>query len=105
MSRNGFLTPEFVRWVAVTVVFTGVSLAMIRVMVSLLNWPYALATVISSEACTLVRFITLDRSVFKKTGGMGTRLWQYHVASAAGFAVWWICANALQSHGVHYLLA
>ena len=105
MVTTKFITPEFTRWVAVTLVFTVVSLAMIKVMVSILGWPYSIATIISSEACTLVRFITLDRSVFKKTGGTWTRLWQYHVASAVGFAVWWISANLLQTYGVQYLLA
>jgi putative flippase GtrA len=105
MGVAKYITPQFIRWVAVTVVFTGATLALIKTMVGVLGWPYSVATIITSETCTLVRFITLDRSVFKMGGGTWTRLWQYHVASAAGFAVWWTSANLLQSRGVQYLLA
>ncbi len=99
------LTPQLFRWFAVAVVFSGLGVGLLKVLVDYLAWPFALATFCSAEICTLLRFLSVDRWVFGHRYPSWKRLWQYHVANAAGFAVWWSAANLLKSGGVHYLLA
>ena len=96
---------QVLRWGALGGIFGGASLALIKVMAGLLGWPYALATLLSGEICTIFRFLAVDRWVFGHPRPTVTRLWQYHVANAVGFAIWWSAANALKANGVHYLLA
>ena len=98
-----FLSPQIMRWCAVGGVFGGVSLVLIKIMAGLLAWPYALATLLSAEICTILRFLVVDRWVFCHTRPTLKRLWQYHVANALGFTIWWSAANILKSGGVHYL--
>jgi len=100
-----FLTPQAMRWFVVGVVFSGAGLGLIKVMAGMLTWPYALATLLSGEICTILRFLVVDRWVFNHPRPTLTRLWQYHIANALGFAIWWSAANGLKFAGVHYLLA
>ena len=99
------LSPEAIRWFIVGVVFAGAGLGLIKVMAGMLAWPYELATLLSGEICTILRFLVVDRWVFNHARPTLTRLWQYHVANALGFAIWWSAANGLKFAGVHYLLA
>lgn len=99
------LTPQVLRWFAVGVVFAAAGLALIKLMAGILSWPYALATFLSGEICTILRFLVVDRWVFGHGRPTLTRLGQYHVANALGFAIWWSAANALKYVGVHYLVA
>ncbi len=94
-----------VRWFAVATVFTTVGLGLLKLFVDVLHWPYAVATLVQSETCNLLRFFVNDRWVFGKRRPTWKRLVQYHVANAMGFAVWWAGANGLKALGVHYLLA
>ncbi len=93
------------RWLAVGVLFAGLGIGLLKLLAGVLMWPYALATFCSGEISTLLRFLVVDRWVFGHRRPTGTRLWQYHVANAVGFGVWWSAANLLKSAGVHYLLA
>lgn len=93
------------RWCAVGGVFGGVSLVLIKIMAGLLGWPYALATLLSAEICTVLRFLVVDRWVFSHARPTLKRLWQYHVANALGFTIWWSAANTLKAGGVHYLVS
>ena len=93
------------RWCAVGGVFGGVSLVLIKIMAGLLAWPYALATLLSAEICTVLRFLVVDRWVFSHARLTLKRLWQYHVANALGFTIWWSAANVLKTGGVHYLVS
>ncbi len=99
------ITPQIIRWIAVGVVFAVVGIGLIKVMVGMLAWPFALATLLSSEICTLSRFVAVNRWVFPHHHLTWRRLWRYHVVNALGFAIWWGAANALESAGVDYLLA
>ena len=93
------------RWLAVGVLFAGVGIGLLKILAGIFAWPYALATFCSGEICTLLRFLLVDRWVFGHSRPPWKRLWQYHIANAVGFAVWWSAANLLKSVGVHYLIA
>jgi putative flippase GtrA len=94
-----------VRWFLVAGVFTAAGLGLLKVFVEVFHWHYAASTFVQSEACNLARFFVNDRWVFGRARPTWRRLWQYHVANALGFAVWWAGANALKAAGVNYLLA
>jgi putative flippase GtrA len=100
-----FLTPKVIRWLAVGTAFAIGGLAIIKLLAGILVWPYTVATLCSGEICTLLRFFVVDRWVFEHRRPTWKRLWQYHVANAAGFAIWWAAANLLRVAGVHYILA
>lgn len=100
-----FVTPQVLRWIAVGFLFAGVGLGLLKIMVGFFAWPYTLATLCSGEITTLFRFLMVDRWVFHHRRPTWTRLWQYHVANAMGFAIWWSAANLLKTFGVHYLVA
>ena len=99
------LTPQVMRWLVVGVLFSGLGLGLLKILAGILAWPYTLATLCSGEICTFLRFLMVDRWVFGHQRPSWQRLWQYHVANALGFAVWWTAANLLKSAGVHYLVA
>jgi len=99
------LTPQVQRWFVAGVLFAGIGLGLLKVLAGILAWPYSLATLCSGEVCTLLRYLMVDRWVFGNQRPTMKRLWQYHVANAIGFAVWWSAANLLKYVGVHYLAA
>ena len=93
------------RWMLVGGIFAGLGLALLKLFFDVLHWPYSVSTFLQAEICTLLRYLANDRWVFSQPRPTWLRLWQFHLATAGGFAVWWIIANLLQSNGVHYLLA
>jgi putative flippase GtrA len=93
------------RWWIVGLAFTGVGLVVLYVLRDVLHLPLLAATTIGAEAILLVRFLINDRWVFGHRRPTWLRLWQFHVAGAAGGAVWWVVANALPRLGLNYLLA
>jgi putative flippase GtrA len=105
MNLKQMISPKVVRWIAVGFVFAGVGLGLLKLLAGVLAWPYTVATFCSGEICTVLRFLVVDRWVFNHRTPTWKRLWQYHVANALGFGVWWSAANLLQAVGVHYLLA
>lgn len=100
-----FFNPQVLRWIVVGVVFAAFGLGLIKIMVGFLGWPYMLATLLSGEIGTILRFLAVDRWVFNHPRPTWLRLWQYHLANALGFTIWWGAANLLKASGVHYLLA
>ncbi|MES2692354.1 MAG: GtrA family protein [Verrucomicrobiota bacterium] len=94
-----------VRWSMVGGVFALLTLALIELFSGVLHWPYWLATALQAEITTILRFLVNDRWVFGHKRPTWRRCWQYHVANAGGFAVWYIATNLLQRGGVHYLVA
>jgi putative flippase GtrA len=105
MRLTKFLTPQILRWFVVGFGFAALGLVLIKLLAGVLVWPYLVATFVSAEACTLLRFFAVDRWVFGHRCPTWKRLWQYHVANAAGFGIWWSAANVMKVAGVHYLLA
>ena len=53
----------------------------------------------------LLRFVVNDRWVFRQSQITLQRLWQYHVAMASSFMVWWVTTNAIVFFGGHYMVA
>ncbi len=100
-----YLTPQVIRWLVTGVGFSALGVGMLKVMAGILAWPYMLSTFIAGEVGTILRFLVVDRWVFANRRPTWKRLWQYHVANALGFTIWWSAANLLQRAGVHYLLA
>ncbi|HEX2854097.1 MAG TPA: GtrA family protein [Opitutaceae bacterium] len=99
------VTPRVLRWLVVGVLFAVLSVGLLKVLVGVLLWPFAFATLCSGELITVLRFLMVDRWVFSHPRPTWKRLWQYHIANALGFAVWWSAANLLKMVGVHYLAA
>ena len=93
------------RWWIVGLSFTGAGLMVLCLLHDLLHLSLIVATTAGAEATLLVRFLINDRWVFGHRRPTLARLWQFHVAAAAGGAVWWVVANLLPRFGVHYLIA
>jgi putative flippase GtrA len=93
------------RWWIVGLAFYAGGLGVLYVSRDVLALPLLLGTLLSSEFIMLLRFLVNDRWVFGHPRPTWRRLWQYHVAGAGGFAIWWCIANLLPRFGIHYLLA
>jgi dolichol-phosphate mannosyltransferase len=83
----------------------AVGLPLLYVLISILRMPVPAATLLGGELGLLLRYFVNDRWVFHESARSWRRLWQFHVAAAAGFAVWWLVTNILARAGVHYLIA
>jgi putative flippase GtrA len=94
-----------VRWLCVGLLFYVIGLALLRVMIEVLKLPLTVSTVLTQEAATVARYVINDRWVFHEKRLSWSRLWQFHVANAGGFAIGWIVTNVLPQFGVYYLLA
>lgn len=97
--------PHALRWGIVALAATVLNFGLLYVLVGILGLPFAIAPLISAEACILLRFLANDRWVFGHRRPSWSRLGKYHLAAAGGFAAWWLISNALVQVGVHYLLA
>lgn len=105
ISLKSFASLEMVRWWIVGLFFTGVNIPILWVLVDLLGLKLWLATLLASEFGTLLRFLVNDRWVFGYLRPTWKRLWQYHLAIASSFVIWYSVANLLPRWGIHYLLA
>ena len=94
-----------VRWWIVGALFTLVNLPGLYILHDQLNLPLPAASLIAGEFGTLLRFLAIDRWVFGHPAPNLQRLWQYHIAVASSFAIWWAVTNLLPNWGVSYLLA
>lgn len=96
---------KLLRWFAVGLVFMGISTALLFSFVDLLGLPVPIATLMTAEASTLLRFLVNHYWVFGLRNPTIRNCVQYHIANAGAFALWWVAANALTLLGMHYLLA
>jgi len=104
-AKGLFPLRSVLRWFVSGFVLAGVSLLVLHALVDTLSMRVPLATLATAEIGTLLRFFVNDRWVFSKTMPSWTRLWQFHVANAGGFAIWWSATNVLSWFGVYVLLA
>jgi putative flippase GtrA len=93
------------RWWIVGLAFYGAGLGVLYVFIGILRLPLMLGTLLAAEFTLLLRFAVNDRWVFGHRTPAWARLWQFHVASAGGGAIWWVVANLLPRFGVNYLIA
>jgi putative flippase GtrA len=93
------------RWLIVGLGFTAIGTGVLYVFTGLLHLSLVVGTLISAELTLLVRFLINDSWVFGHARPTWKRLWQFHVASAGGSAIWFVVSNALPRFGLHYLLA
>ena len=93
------------RWWIVGLGFFAGGLGVLYISKDVLRLPLMAATLIAAEVTVILRFGINDRWVFGHRRPTWTRLWQFHVASAGGTAIWWAVANALPHLGIHYLIA
>jgi len=93
------------RWLAAGLIFMGVNTAFLFLFVHWMGLKVALATLISAELCTLLRYLLNEKWVFGTLKMSRKRLWQYHVANAGALAVWWLATNVLTGLGLNYILA
>lgn len=96
---------KLLRWFAAGLVFMGISTALLYAFVDLLGLSVPIATLLTAEASTLLRFIVNHYWVFGLREPTIKDCVQYHIANAGAFAIWWFTANALALLGMHYLLA
>jgi putative flippase GtrA len=83
----------------------GGNTALLYLLVNRMGLKVLVATLLSAEVCTLLRFLLNEYWVFGIPKLSWRRLWQFHVANAGAFLVWWIAANVLTNAGLNYLLA
>ena len=93
------------RWWVVGFLFTGWSTCVLYLVISRWHWSVPVGSFATAEVGTVLRFAVNDRWVFGYPRPTLRRLWQYHVANAGGFVIWWSVCNVLPSFGIHYLIA
>jgi putative flippase GtrA len=93
------------RWWIVGLAFFAGGLGILYVFTNMLRMSLTAATSLAAEVAIILRFMINDRWVFGHRRPTWTRLWQFHIASAGGTAIWWVVANALPRFGIHYLIA
>jgi len=96
---------NLLRWFVAGLVFMGISTALLFVFVDILGLSVPIATLLTAEASTLLRFLVNHYWVFGLRNPTIRNCIHYHIANAGAFALWWVTANALTLLGLHYLLA
>jgi putative flippase GtrA len=105
MYLKQITTPKVVRWFVIGFLFAVASLGLLKLLAGSFAWPYAVATFCSGEICNILRFLMVNRLVFSHRIPTWKKLWQYHIANALGFGIWWGVANLLKAAGVDYMFA
>ena len=96
---------KLVKWLILGLAFVFISTGFLYLFVDVLRIPILWATFLSAESSTLLRFIANSFWVFGVKKPTLLECWQFHLANAGAFFVWWTVTNALIYYGTHYLLA
>ena len=96
---------KLAKWLAAGLVFMGISTGLLYLLVDRVGLSVPLATFLTAEISTLLRFLVNHYWVFGLRNPTVKNCVQYHVANAGAFALWWLTANLLTILGMHYLLA
>ena len=102
LAQNG---GKLLRWLFAGLAFLFLSTGFLYLFVDILKINMLLATFLSAESSTLLRFVVNSYWVFKVRKLSFRECWQYHLANAGAFFVWWSVTNVLIYFDVHYLLA
>jgi len=92
------------RWLFVGGLFTALTVPGLYLFRDLLGLSLMAASVVTWEIGQIMRFLVTDRWVFGHRRPTRRRFFQYHVAAASSFVVWWSVTNLLPRWGVNYLL-
>jgi putative flippase GtrA len=103
--RARIFSPEMLRWLIVAFGFVGVNIGLLYLFVDVLAIPVLISTLVAAEMGVLLRFVINDRWVFRQSRVTLQRLWQYHVAIAGSFTIWWVITNVIVVLGGHYMIA
>ena len=101
--KNNFA--KLIRWLILGFSFVFVSTGFLYLFVDFLQIPILWATFLAAESSTVLRFIANSFWVFGVKKLTFRECWQFHLANAGAFFVWWSVTNALIYFGTHYLLA
>lgn len=93
LSWQKFINSAVVRWWIVGLFFMGLNIPLLYIFYEVMGIDLKIATALASEIGTLLRFLVNDRWVFGHPRPTWQRLWQYHVAIASSFVIWWSAAN------------
>ncbi len=99
------MSARLIRWTLVGMVFVAINTATLYCLVDLAGLALPLATLLTAEIGTLLRFAANHYWVFRARDPTWRHCLQFHVANAGVFTIWWVATNALAFAGVHYLLA
>ncbi len=93
------------RWLVAGFLVLGVNSVALYLFAGRWGMKVIVATLLSAEFCTLLRFVLNEWWVFGTRHFGWTRIWQYHTANVGAFVVWWFSANLLTRLGLNYLIA
>jgi len=96
---------RLLRWIGAGFAFMGMSSALLYALVDLLGVPVPLATLLTAEVCTVLRFLVNHYWVFGQRAPTWRQCAEYHVATAGAFITWWTVCNVLALLGVYYIIA
>lgn len=99
------LNRPFSRWLTAGGSFFFINAFFMWIFVEKFHLAVFVATLISAESCTVLRFLVNENWVFQTRQHCWFRLGQFHVANAAAFIIWLAVTNLLVLKGVHYQLA
>ena len=102
LAQNG---GKLLRWLFAGLAFMFLNTGFLYLFVDVLKINMMLATFLSAESSTLLRFIVNSYWVFKVTKLSLRECWQYHLVNAGSFFVWWSVTNVLVYIGIQYLFA
>jgi len=101
---GSFHLRSIIRWLAAGAALALVNIPLLYLLVHVLALPLLQASLLAGELGLIARFLVNTRWVFRQDLTW-RRMWQFHIAAAGGFVVWWSATNILSILGVHYLLA
>src|SRR5262245_14741056 len=93
------------RWWVVGLSFFAIGIPILYLLIDVLKLRLIWGTLLAAEVTTILRYGINDRWVFGELRPTWKRFWQFHVANAGGFVIWYSSVNLLPTLGVHYLIA
>ena len=97
--------PKLIRWILAGSLFMVLSTFFLYFFIDVCEFSTILATFLSAEVSTVLRYFVNSYWVFDKSRISFYSCWQYHLANASAFFVWWAVTNALIYMGMPYILA
>lgn len=96
---------KLARWLLAGLIFMGLSTFFLYFFIDICALETVLATFLAAEVSTVLRYFVNSYWVFSNARISIRSCWQYHLANAGAFFVWWVVTNILIMMGVPYVLA